>query len=111
MAHENGQCFGACSSIETVAVYNKKLNAALLDIQQSQPSFALVDEGRKEEELSCLVVEQGKFYGMGYFTDKNYLSDGLAPIKENLSVYPSNSYILNLILSYAAQNPEKLFKL
>jgi DNA polymerase-3 subunit epsilon len=110
-AHENGQCFGACSGIETVSVYNKKLNLALNDIQKLQPSFALVDEGRKEEEFSCLVVENGKFYGMGYFTDKNYLSDGLAPIKSDLSIYQSNSYILNLILNYAAQHPQKLYKL
>ena len=110
-AHENGQCFGACSGIETVAVYNKKLNAALIDVQNQQPSFALVDEGRKEEEFSCLVVENGKFYGMGYFTDKNYLADGLAPIKNDLSIYQSNSYILNLILNYAEQHPQKLYKL
>ncbi|QDW24605.1 DNA polymerase III subunit epsilon [Pedobacter sp. KBS0701] len=110
-AHENGQCFGACSGIETVAVYNKKLNAALNDIQNQQPSFALVDEGRKEEEFSCLVVENGKFYGMGYFTNKNYLADGLAPIKNDLSTYQSNSYILNLILNYAEQHPQKLYKL
>ncbi|MDQ0966264.1 DNA polymerase-3 subunit epsilon [Flavobacterium sp. W4I14] len=110
-AHENGQCFGACSGIETVSVYNKKLNTALADIQKQQPSFALVDEGRKEEEFSCLVVENGKFYGMGYFTDKNYLSDGLAPIKNDLSIYQSNSYILNLILNYAEQHPQKLYKL
>jgi len=110
-AHENGQCFGACSGIETVSVYNKKLNAALSDIQNQQPSFALVDEGRKEEEFSCLVVENGKFYGMGYFTDKNYLVDGLAPIKNDLSIYQSNSYILNLILNYAEQHPQKLYKL
>jgi DNA polymerase-3 subunit epsilon len=110
-AHENGQCFGACSGIETVSVYNKKLNTALADIQKQQPSFALVDAGRKEEEFSCLVVENGKFYGMGYFTDKNYLSDGLAPIKNDLSIYQSNSYILNLILNYAEQHPQKLYKL
>ncbi|WP_316826936.1 exonuclease domain-containing protein [Pedobacter miscanthi] len=110
-AHENGQCFGACSGIETVAVYNKKLNAALSDIQNQQPSFALVDEGRKDEEFSCLLVEKGKFYGMGYFTDKNYLADGLAPIKNDLSTYQSNSYILNLILNHAEQHPQKLYKL
>jgi len=111
IAHENGQCFGACSGIETVAVYNKRLYAALDDIQRLQPSFALVDEGRKEEEMSCLVVEKGIFYGMGYFTDKNYLSDGLAPIKESLSIYQSNSYIINLILNHAEQHPQKLYKL
>jgi len=111
VAHENGQCFGACSGIETVAVYNKRLNAALEEIQNMQPTFALVDEGREEEEFSCLVVEKGKFYGMGYFSNKNYLSDGLASIKDSLSIYQSNSYILNLILNHAMQHPYKLFKL
>ncbi|TDG36052.1 DNA polymerase III subunit epsilon [Pedobacter changchengzhani] len=110
-AHENGQCFGACSGIETVAIYNKRINTALSEIENLQPSFALVDDGRKEDELSCLVVEKGKFYGMGYFTDKNYLQDGLNPVKENLSIYSSNNYILNLILNHAEQHPQKLYKL
>ncbi|WP_421943480.1 exonuclease domain-containing protein [Pedobacter sp.] len=111
VAHENGQCFGACSGIETVAVYNKRLNKALEEIQNLQPTFALVDEGRKDDEYSCLVVEKGKFFGMGYFTEKNYLEDGLATLKDNLSVYQSNSYILNLILSHAELHPQKLYKL
>ncbi|MCZ4243928.1 exonuclease domain-containing protein [Pedobacter punctiformis] len=111
IAHENGQCFGACSGIETVAVYNKRLNSALQDIASLQPSFALVDEGRENEELSCLIVENGKFYGMGYFTEKTYLEEGMAPIKDNISIYQSNSYILNLILHHAEQFPNKLYKL
>ncbi|NTE01228.1 GIY-YIG nuclease family protein [Agrobacterium tumefaciens] len=110
-AHENGQCFGACSSIETVSVYNKKLNAAIDDIKHTQPSFALVDEGREADEISCLLIENGKFYGMGYFTNKNFLSDGIAPLKNDLAVYQSNSYILNLILNHAEQYPQKLFQL
>lgn len=110
-AHENGQCFGACSGIETVAVYNKRLNHALDEIQTLQPSFALVDDGREDEELSCLVVEKGKFFGMGYFKDKTYLEDGLASIKNEIPTYQSNSYILNLILTHAEQFPNKLYKL
>jgi len=107
-AHENGTCFGACSGIETVAVYNKRLNNALQNIQELQPSFALVDEGRANDEFSCLLVEKGKFYGMGYFKDKASLEDGLAPIKSDLLTYQSNSYILNLILTHAEQYPQKL---
>ncbi|MCX2430328.1 MULTISPECIES: exonuclease domain-containing protein [unclassified Pedobacter] len=110
-AHENGQCFGACSSIETVSVYNKKLNTALEEIQQLQPSFVLVDEGREEDEMSCLLIEKGKFYGMGYFRNKNFLSDGIDPLKNDLAVYQSNSYILNLILNHAEQFPQKLYQL
>lgn len=111
IAHENGQCFGACSGIETVSLYNKRIKLALAEIENLQPSFALVDDGRMEDEWSCLVVENGKFYGMGYFTDKNYLQNGLQPVKENLAVYFSNHYILNLILNHAEQFPQKLYKL
>ncbi|WP_443943516.1 exonuclease domain-containing protein [Pedobacter sp. AW1-32] len=111
IAHQNGECFGACSGIETVAVYNKRLKLALEEFQNLQPSFALVDEGRAEDELSCLVVENGKFYGMGYFTDRNYLSEGLSTVKNDLSVYQSNGYIINLILNHAEQFPQKLYRL
>lgn len=110
-AHQNGNCFGACSGIETVAVYNKRLQLALDDIQAQQPSFALIDDGRADDECSCLLVENGKFYGMGYFKDKKNLPDRLVNLKNELAVYPSNHYILNLILNHAAQYPQKLFKL
>jgi len=110
-AHENGQCFGACSGIETVAVYNKRLSAALQDIINMQTSFALIDEGRNTHEYSCILIENGAFYGMGYFTDQNYLQEGFAQLKSNMPAYHSNSYILNLILNHAEQNPHKLHRL
>ena len=109
--HLSGQCFGSCSEIETVSVYNRRVQNALEEIKKNQPNFALLDDGRTATECSCLVVEQGKFYGMGYLTDKNEAKAGLANFKEKLSLYNSNDYIVNLILNHAAQHPQKLLKL
>ncbi len=108
-AHNNGTCFGACSSIETVSVYNNKLKAALKDVQKQQPSFVLVDEGRSNEERSYLLVENGLFYGMGYFQESGSIQADLPAIKNQLVAYPSNHYILNLILNHAAQYPQKMY--
>ena len=111
ITHISGQCFGSCSEIETVSVYNRRVENALEDVKQNQPNFALLDHGRTAEECSCLVVEHGKFYGMGYLKDKTEAETGLANFKEKLSLYNSNDYIVNLILNHAAQNPTKLLKL
>ncbi|WP_443939150.1 exonuclease domain-containing protein [Pedobacter sp. MW01-1-1] len=111
VAHESGECFGACSKIETVSVYNKRLKKALEDIQNMQPSFALVDDGRKDEEVSCLLVENGKFYGMGYFPNKAQLTENPVILKDKLETYQSNSYIVNLIMNHVEQYPQKRFQL
>ncbi|MBC7417610.1 MAG: GIY-YIG nuclease family protein [Pedobacter sp.] len=109
--HLNGQCFGLCSEIETVSVYNRRVQNALEEIKKNQPNFALLDEGRNADECSCLVVEHGKFFGMGYLSDKTEVEAGISNFREKLSLYNSNDYIVNLILNHAAQHPQKLLKL
>ncbi len=70
------------------------------------PSFALIDQGRNEEEHSCLLVEQGKFYGMGYISHYADITEP-AMLKSALQPYPSNDYILNMIISHAEAFPQK----
>jgi DNA polymerase-3 subunit epsilon len=105
--HDKGNCFGICSGIQTVAVYNKKLLSALDNIKNQQPNFILVDDGRAEKEQSYILVENGKFYGMGYVEDKQIITKNLDLVKPKLTQYQSNTYILNLILNYAEQHPDK----
>lgn len=68
-----------------------------------------MDKGRSEEERSCIWIEKGRFYGMGYinqYADIAHEDD----IKSLLQPYEGNDYMLHLIHNYAAQYPYKVLK-
>lgn len=104
--HENGTCQGACIGKESVALYNFRVKRAMQQLHNLLPSFALIDNGREHDEKSCLWVEKGKFYGMGYISNHVDISD-LEMLKSTITPYPSNDYILNMILSYGDRFPQK----
>ncbi|MET3113551.1 DNA polymerase-3 subunit epsilon [Pedobacter sp. CG_S7] len=104
--HSLGTCSGACIGVESAAAYNVRVKYAIKQLETLLPSFALIDQGRTEEEQSCLWVEKGQFYGMGYVSQYSDVTD-MELLKSALQPYPSNDYILNLILSYADANPSK----
>ncbi|MFA5243809.1 MAG: exonuclease domain-containing protein [Pedobacter sp.] len=100
-------CRGACEQSESSADYNSRVRDALEHLHTSLPAFLLVDNGRHYEEKSCILMEQGHFYGMGYIPNDvpERMTDEL---KTYLTPYPANDYIRNLILNYAIRFPEKL---
>ena len=95
-------------SLPDLDIHNTKVAMALEFLEENRPSFAIIDRGRTSEEKSCIWVEKGHFYGMGYipvdfaFTDSSQLLD-------YLERYKSNNYIMKLIYSYVNKNPRKLF--
>lgn len=96
-------CHGACEKTEPPAAYNQRILEAIAFLQQQQPSFVIVGNGREAGEQSCILMEKGRFYGMGYVphdiavTDSDMLKDWLTP-------YPENEYILNLIRQHGQKN-------
>jgi DNA polymerase-3 subunit epsilon len=105
-AHEIGNCHGACLGQEHPYSYNTRVKAAIIHLKATLPSFAIIDTGRDEDEQSCLLVEEGKFYGMGYISFHTDVSD-LEHLKSCITRYPSNDYILNMVMDYAELHPEK----
>jgi DNA polymerase-3 subunit epsilon len=102
-------CHGACEQKEDSVEYNRRVQAATDSLVNSLPSFGLLDEGRNPEEKSCILVEKGKFYGMGYLP-------ALAPrkigeIKNLITQYPENDYIRGLVYQYVQKWPYKKFEL
>jgi DNA polymerase-3 subunit epsilon len=78
---------------------------------KNRPSFAIIDKGRTAEERSCIWVENGHFYGMGYIASDIGFADP-SEIKDYITPYKSNQYIVDLILAYAEKYPGKVhFKL
>jgi DNA polymerase-3 subunit epsilon len=109
-------CHGACEHKEGPEAYNQRVQEAVDGLMKSLPSFTLVDEGRHPEEISCILVERGRFYGMGYLPADQSFGRGDAPVdagelKAWLTPYPENDYMRGLVYQHAEQWPSKRFNL
>lgn len=104
--HESGECRGACLKKEKPAAYNRRVEKAVETLLQ-RDSFAILDEGWEEGEQSCILVENGEFYGMGLVPADMDWQD-LAEVKEHLTRYRENSFIRHILQGYAARYPEKV---
>ena len=99
-------CHGACEQRESPEEYNKRVGEAVSALVQSLPSFTLLDEGRHPEEKSCILVEQGRFYGMGYLPSDVAIHDA-AELKNYLTRYPENDYMRGLVYQHVERWPTK----
>ena len=88
-------------------LHNKKVENALTYYLSNRPSFAIIDKGRTAEESSCILVEKGHFYGMGYIPNDETITE-LDEVKTYLTRYPSNQYFMQVIYSFAEKSKEKI---
>lgn len=99
-------CLGACRREELPASYNKRVLQAIKSLK-NQPSFAIIEKGLNGDDQSCILVTEGRFYGMGYIPSDLAINDH-ETLKELLTPYKENLYIRNLISGYAARFPGKV---
>lgn len=104
--HDEGRCSGACLGKESAASYNVRVKYAIAYLKSILPTFAMIDKGRTDGEHSCLLVEQGKFYGMGYISADTDVQQ-TTMLKSALQPYASDDYILHLIMNHVEQFPDK----
>ncbi len=98
------QC--ACTGQESVEDYNYKIQQAIEGLKQTLPTFAIRDEGRTNDEHSCILIEEGRLYGMGYIS--HYFEvNSLSHLKNHLTPYPGNDYMHNMIINHAEEHPWK----
>lgn len=87
--------------------HNEQVANALEFLAQSRRSFAIFDKGRTADERSCIWVEKGHFYGMGYISSDIGITEPGA-LKDYVLPYKSNHYMMTLVHSYAAKYPGKV---
>jgi len=98
------------SELPDMLEHNEKIDNAVNDLLQNRPTFAIIDKGRFEEESSCVYIEEGYFYGMGYIPKSNGFSR-ITEMKDYLTPYKSEKYIIHLIENFALKYPSKVFHL
>jgi DNA polymerase-3 subunit epsilon len=100
------KCKGACGQKESEADYNKRVEACINYLNNELPSFALIDFGLELEEQSCILMEKGRFYGMGYVPN-NININTIDELKYRLTPYAENDYIRGLVYDHALKYPSK----
>jgi DNA polymerase-3 subunit epsilon len=96
--------------LEMPAIYNGKVKKALEALDERLPTFVLLDDGIKDDERLCLLIERGSFWGMGYLP-KDFNLTNAKELKNHLEPYSDNDYIRNSIYNFAILNPEKKIEL
>lgn len=102
-----GSCQGACRGEEPPALYNARVQEAIRSLGTLLPSMAIIDEGMVPGQQSCILMEKGQFYGMGYIPE-NLLIANINSVKPYLNTYPETDYIRGLILNFAERWPDKV---
>lgn len=99
-------CQGACEQKEPASSYNERVQMAI-DSVNTKDSFAIIDKGLGSDDQSCILVWEGKFYGMGYLPPDVQVFDP-GELKSLLTPYKENMFIRNLVHGYAAKFPERV---
>ncbi len=100
------RCDGACLQKQTATIYNEKVNACIAYLQKELPTFAVIDCGLNQQEQSCILMEKGRFYGMGYLPTDTSLNT-IEGVKNYLTPYLENEYIRGLVYQHATKFPHK----
>lgn len=104
---KEGYCNGACENKEDALTYNNRIREAI-QFLQARPSFAIIENGLNGDDRSCILVLKGKFFGMGYIPPDITIADPES-LQDYLTPYKENSFISNLISSYAAKFPGRVW--
>lgn len=86
-------------------VYNKRVEHALNTLYEELPTFAVLGNGLEAGQQSCLLIEKGKFFGMGYIPAAMKID--LSRIKKILTPYHDNDFIRDMIYRHAETFPQQ----
>jgi DNA polymerase III subunit epsilon len=99
---------------ESKETYNQRVLDAVSFLQSTLPTFAVVEQAEitegEDKTAACILMEQGRFYGMGYLPKGMRLTHA-DELKTFLTPYPDHDYIRGLIYRYIQRWPAKKFEL
>lgn len=95
---------------EKQETYNRRVLDAVSFLKNSLPTFAIMERSEvevgAERTEACILMEHGRFYGMGYLP-KGTPIPRIEELKTLLTPYPDHDYIRGLIYRYAQRWPSK----
>ncbi len=100
------QCHGACLEIEAVTSYNKRAEEVKERLSTVfEEDFLLIDVGRSNEEISVVLVQDGRYAGYGYATEED-AQQGIETLREVVKPFPGNPETTKIIQRFMSQHPQ-----
>lgn len=93
------QCRGACIGEESTEEFNYRVNDAIEELSYKHRDFVVVDQGRKPDEKSVVVVEKGVYRGFGFIRNDETISEP-ETFAEYIKTYEDNRDVQQIIRSY-----------
>jgi len=87
--HRLHQCRGVCAEEELAAIYNVRVDEAILSMGSLHGDFILLLDGRKKKEYGYVHIEQGVYRGYGFAKgapDLEKIAQGLIPQEDNSDI-------------------------
>lgn len=94
-----GECKGACMGVETAKKYNKRIEKAISSFAGEGNTVAIIGKGRNLNEQSLVLIEQGNYFGHGFFDREVAISD-LESARNYVRRSVETPTVQNLINSY-----------
>ena len=103
-SHQSGTCKGACQGVEKVKKYNIRAQKAIESFFEAGQTVAIVGKGRRPEEKSVVLVENGNYLGFGFFDEDENISN-LESARNFIKPSKDNRVVQNIVNSYLT-NPK-----
>ncbi len=97
-------CREACLAKEPAEEYNQRVCNAIQNIKTELPSFVIREPSYFNNQDACILMENGRFYGMGYLP-VNFEVKNTEQLKKHLEQYPEYQFVRSVIRRYATEQP------
>ena len=97
------ECYGACVGEESTEAYNERAQKVIDKYSYENKNMLVIDRGRDVDEKSVILIEDGKFCGMGYF-NLNFQMNNIDMVKNIITPMKNNRDSQHIIQSYLRKN-------
>lgn len=97
------ECKGACINREFPFSYNMRVEDLLQSFSLEKKNMAIIENGRTNEESGVIWVENGAYYGYGFF-DHSEAIHSIAELKSYVKPFPDNREVQSIIKTYLKKN-------
>ena len=105
-------CNGACIEKERASVYNKRARQALKDLEYPQSHFFIEGEGRNNDELSIIYIENNRFIGYCFMSKEKYEKLKPSEVSSKIEELPHHHEFDKIIRTYLKKSKlDKIIKL
>ncbi|OEK08102.1 exonuclease [Flavivirga aquatica] len=96
-------CEGACIQKEPSESYNKRVEALIEKNSYSNKNMVIIDKGRDIDERSAILIENGIFKGLGFFS-LNYQINNKEVLESIITPMQNNRDSQHIIQNYLRKN-------